>query len=30
MVAELESLLPEHQRVKHVPPSLHPTHAAGH
>jgi manganese/zinc/iron transport system permease protein len=29
MVAELESLLPEHQRVKQIPPSLHPTPAAG-
>lgn len=28
MVAELESLLPEHQRVKRIPPSLHPTGAA--
>lgn len=29
MIAELESLLPEHKRVKRVPPSLHPTQAAG-
>jgi manganese/zinc/iron transport system permease protein len=29
MVAELESLLPEHQRRKRIPPSLHPTAAAG-
>ncbi len=29
MIAELESLLPEHKRVKNPPPSLHPTQAAG-
>jgi manganese/zinc/iron transport system permease protein len=29
MVAELESLLPEHQRLKRIPPSLHPIGASG-
>jgi len=29
MIAELESLLPEHRRAQSPPPSLHPTHAAG-
>ncbi len=29
MIAELESLLPEHKRVTSLPPSLHPTQAAG-
>jgi manganese/zinc/iron transport system permease protein len=28
MVAELEALLPEHQRARRIPPSLHPTQAA--
>jgi manganese/zinc/iron transport system permease protein len=29
MVAELESLLPEHHRLRQIPASLHPTQAAG-
>jgi Mn-dependent DtxR family transcriptional regulator len=29
MIAELESLLPDQKQVKPVPPSLHPTQAAG-
>jgi manganese/zinc/iron transport system permease protein len=29
MIAELESLLPDHRQLQTVPPSLHPTQAAG-